>query len=56
MLNRSALDEIDVFNNSVFIYIDLDNFKQVNDCYGHVTGDNILVRFPQFLLKVLPRE
>ncbi|AOV98549.1 hypothetical protein A9798_06990 [Edwardsiella hoshinae] len=52
LLNRSALDEIGVFNNSVFIYIDLDNFKKVNDCYGHVTGDNILVRFSQLLLKV----
>lgn len=30
--------------------IDLDNFKQVNDVYGHLVGDQILRNFAEFIL------
>lgn len=31
------------------LYIDIDNFKQVNDSYGHDCGDMVLIRLAQLL-------
>lgn len=41
MLNR---------NSSITIFIiDIDNFKQFNDTYGHLVGNNVLVQMGKFL-------
>ncbi len=38
-------------NNYAIVFIDLDNFKKVNDTYGHSAGDMVLVKFSKFLKK-----
>lgn len=37
-----------------FCMIDIDNFKEINDCYGHPTGDRMLVEIGNLLCNIFP--
>ncbi|MDC0611686.1 EAL domain-containing protein [Vibrio sp.] len=55
-LMRSIEEAIQHSTRCALFYIDLDNFKSVNDQFGHHTGDKVLVEFSKQLTSVFRNE
>lgn len=53
LLNKTAaqraIAKLCAESQGVFMILDLDNFKLVNDIYGHAMGDKILIRFAELI-------
>ena len=43
-------------HRGVLIMLDMDNFKYVNDTFGHITGDSMLIRFSTALRSMIRNE
>jgi two-component system cell cycle response regulator len=47
------LKQQDQLKQYILCMLDVDNFKKVNDTYGHTTGDNVLKHIAQVILDVV---
>ena len=52
----SLLHDISIFNDTALLIINIDDFKEINDFFGQIAGDNVLIAFANKLENTLSME
>lgn len=53
---RTLLEDINHYDDGALLIINIDDFKEINDFFGHAVGDKILIAFSKKLSEINIKE